>query len=405
MSTTSTTPAAKPHIAILGAGPIGLEAALAAAEVGHPFTLYEAAGEPGGHVRAWGHVRLFTPWSLNVSPRMRAALAAAGYEAPEGDDCPTGKELAERLLAPLACLPAVAPRLRLGTRVVAVGREGLLKHEEIANATRGATPFRLLLAGRDGREWVEHADLVIDATGTYGQPNSLGDGGIPAPGERGLASAVYRAIPDLAREAGEWAGKTVLLAGSGHSAQTAARDLAELAREAPGTRIVWALRRPEPAWGSPEGDPLPERAALAATAAELAADASPALLARRGVAVEELAPAAEGRVLVRLRNGGGESVVVDRVLSLTGSVGDHSLYRQLQVHECYATAAPMKLSAALLGAAAGDCLAQTSHGVEVLTNPEPGFFILGAKSYGRNNTFLMRVGWDQVAEVFGLLSA
>ncbi len=401
----STTPAAKPHIAILGAGPIGLEAALAAAEAGHPFTLYEAAAEPGGHVRAWGHVRLFTPWSLNVSPRMRAALAAAGYEAPEGDDCPTGRELAERLLAPLACLPAVAPRLRLGTRVLAVGREGLLKHEEIANATRGATPFRLLLAGRDGREWVEHADLVIDATGTYGQPNSLGDGGIPAPGERGLAGAVYRAIPDLAREAGEWAGKTVLLAGSGHSAQTAARDLAELAREAPGTRIVWALRRPEPAWGSPEGDPLPERAALAAAAAELAAGASPALLARRGVAVEELAPAAEGRVLVRLRNGGGESVVVDRVLSLTGSVGDHSLYRQLQVHECYATAAPMKLSAALLGAAAGDCLAQTSHGVEVLTNPEPGFFILGAKSYGRNNTFLMRVGWEQVAEVFGLLSA
>ena len=397
----STTTAAKPHIAILGAGPTGLEAALAAAEAGHPFTLYEAAAEPAGHVRAWGHVRLFTPWSLNVSPRMRAALAAAGYEAPDGDDCPTGRELAERLLAPLAALPAVAQRLRLGTRVLAVGREGLLKHEEIANATRGATPFRLLLAGRDGREWVERADLVIDATGTYGQPNSLGDGGIPAPGERSLAGAVHRAIPDLGRDAAEWAGKTVLLAGAGHSAQTAARDLAALAREAPGTRIVWALRRPEPAWGSPDGDPLPERAGLAATAAALAAGASPALQARRGVAVEELALAAEGRVSVRLRNGGGESVVVDRVLSLTGSVGDHSLYRQLQVHECYATAAPMKLSAALLGAAGGDCLAQTSHGVEVLTNPEPGFFILGAKSYGRNNTFLMRVGWEQVREVLG----
>ncbi|HEX5757608.1 MAG TPA: flavoprotein, partial [Thermoanaerobaculia bacterium] len=61
--------------------------------------------------------------------------------------------------------------------------------------------------------------------------------------------------------------------------------------------------------------------------------------------------------------------------------------------------------AALLGAAGGDCLSQTSHGVEVLTNPEPGFFILGAKSYGRNNTFLMRAGWEQVAEVFGLLAA
>ena len=107
-----------------------------------------------------------------------------------------------------------------------------------------------------------------------------------------------------------------------------------------------------------------------------------------------------------LRDGGGSrTVTVDRILALTGYVGDAGLYRQLQVHECYATSGPMKLSAALLGAAgtAGDCLAQTRHGVEALKNPEPGFFILGAKSYGRNNTFLLRVGWQQVEEVFGAL--
>jgi hypothetical protein len=65
----------------------------------------------------------------------------------------------------------------------------------------------------------------------------------------------------------------------------------------------------------------------------------------------------------------------------------------------------MKLSAALLGAAGGDCLAQTSHGIAALANPEPGFYILGAKSYGRNATFLMRTGWEQVAEVFATLPA
>jgi NADPH-dependent 2,4-dienoyl-CoA reductase/sulfur reductase-like enzyme len=59
----------KPHIAILGAGPIGLEAALAAAERALPFTLYEADPEVGGHVRRWGHVRTFTPWEMNVSDR------------------------------------------------------------------------------------------------------------------------------------------------------------------------------------------------------------------------------------------------------------------------------------------------------------------------------------------------
>jgi hypothetical protein len=165
--------------------------------------------------------------------------------------------------------------------------------------------------------------------------------------------------------------------------------------------VIWLLRNPEPSWGSHPGDPLPARAELAADAAALAAGSSPAVKARRG-AVEEIAKP-DGRFEVVLRNGGRERIAADRVLSLTGSVGDHALYRQLQVHECYATCGPIKLSAAILGANSADCLAQTTHGADTLTNPEPNFFILGAKSYGRNNTFLMRIGWEQVGEVFGLL--
>lgn len=48
-------------IAIIGAGPIGLEAGLAAAERGADFTILEAAERPGGYVREWDHVRTFTP--------------------------------------------------------------------------------------------------------------------------------------------------------------------------------------------------------------------------------------------------------------------------------------------------------------------------------------------------------
>ena len=121
---------AERRVAILGAGPIGLEAALAAHERGYEFTVYEAADEPGAHVRDWGHVRLFTPWDMNVSEGMRRALP----DAPAGSALPTGIELAEQLIDPLAALPGLAPRIRLGTRVDAVAREGLLKHEEIASA-------------------------------------------------------------------------------------------------------------------------------------------------------------------------------------------------------------------------------------------------------------------------------
>ena len=388
------------QVAILGAGPIGLDAALAVSDRGWPFTVYEAATSVGGTVREWGHVRMFTPWDMNSSPRMRAHLQAAGVPVPSGSSYPTGAQFAEALLNQVAALPALAGRIELGTKVEGIGREGLLKHEEIATAARGQRPFRLLLSQTGGHERIAHADLVLDCTGSYSNPNFLGDGGIAAPGERAIAERITRRLPDLEAERDEWAGRTILLVGAGKSAQTAARDLAELVQEAPGTRVVWAVRNQSPNWGVVIDDPLSERQALVDDSRRLAAGEVPGLEVRTGVAVEALARG-HGRIAVTLRSAadGIQDVVVDRVLSLVGYCPDASLYRQLQVHECYATAAPMQLSAALLGSAAGDCLQQSSHGVDALRNPEPNFFILGMKSYGRNSQFLLRIGYDQVGEV------
>jgi hypothetical protein len=389
------------RIAIVGAGPIGIEAALAAAERGWSFTVYESAPSAAGHLREWGHVRLFTPWDMNVSARVRAALGAA---APSGSELPLGHELADRVFDPVAA--RLGDRLQVGTRIRAIAREGLLKHEAIASGERGARPFRLLVTAPDGSERVDHADVVLDCTGTWGAPNALGDGGIPAPGEASLAGRIERWLPDFAREGSGWAGRRILLTGSGHSAQTAARDLAALARQAPGTGVIWAVRGGDRSFGAVDGDPLPARAELNREAAALGAGGSDSVEVHFGAVTDRLADR-DGRVVVGLRNGTVDEVEVDRVLALNGGVGDASLYRQLQVHECYATAAPMKLSAALLAqnGGGGDCLAVEPPGPETLLNPEPGFFILGAKSYGRNSQFLLRIGWRQVDDAFALITA
>ncbi len=386
-----------PHVAILGAGPVGLEAALAAAQS-------ESEGV-GGNVRSWGHVRLFTPWDLNVSPRARRYLEGANLTVPSGNDCPTGAELVEQLLEPLAELPALTGSIHLGERVKAIGRSGLLKQDEIGTEVRGDRSFRLLVVDGEGEERIELADIVLDCTGSYEHPTWLGDGGIPAPGEVDLADRIVRRLPDFAAEEEEWAGLSVLLVGAGHSARTAARDFAALAEKHAGTTLIWALRGDQPPLDDSAEDPLPERAALTRAAAQIVAG-HPAVEIKTGVVVERLIRRNTSlKVILRPRLGGPEETVrVDRVLALTGAVGDHQLYRQLQVHECYATSGPMNLAARLLGSAGGDCLDQASHGAESLKNPEPGFFILGAKSYGRNSSFLMRVGWEQVTEVFTLLA-
>ncbi len=391
------------HIAIIGAGPIGLEAALAAAEAGYSFTLYEAASQVAGYVRSWGHVRLFTPWRLSVSARMHRALESDHQEVPEKTACPSGAELVEHVLRPVSELPQVQEGLRLGVRVLGVGRLGLLKHEEIGSVERAQRPFRLLVRSA-GQEAYETADIVLDCSGNP-FPNALGDGGIPALGEEAVAKSIVREVPDLKWEAPDWAGRVILLVGAGHSAQTVLLGLVELANRNAETRIIWAMKSHDQQWGLVKNDPLPERARLTASASGLANDPPDCLQVVRGAVIESIQEQ-NGRLGVDLRNVSGslKTVVVDRILALTGRVGDHMLYRQLQVHECYATSGPMKLAAALMGAGSeGDCMQQASQGAESLRNPEPDFFILGSKSYGRRTDFLMRVGWQQVDEVFQLL--
>ncbi|MDE0083040.1 MAG: hypothetical protein OXT72_10380 [Gammaproteobacteria bacterium] len=403
---TRESPQGPPRIAILGAGPVGLDAALAALEAGHAVDVYEAARRPAGNLRAWGHVRLFSPWAMNVSPRMEAWAGRAGVVLPDDPvACPTGDEYLARVVNPLWKRAFPADRLHLGTRVIGVGREGLLKDEEIGSQERARHRFRILLRDRAGRERIVRADLVLDCTGKSGNPNTLGDGGIPAPGEIRLGRRIRRRIPDLRAEPAAWLGRTLLLAGGGHSAQTVARDFAEIAAGRDDTRLLWVLRGDAPTWGAVPEDPLPGRARLTEAAERLFRGASPCVEALPGLVVDALEEE-NGRLRVRLRGTGGRrrDVRADEIVSLTGGVGDHTLYRQLQVHECYATAGPMKLAQTLLEAGAADCLQQTSHGIETLRNPEPGFFLLGDKSYGRNSAFLLTVGWEQVTEVFGELA-
>ncbi|MEM6454563.1 MAG: NAD(P)-binding protein [Acidobacteriota bacterium] len=405
-------PSTPQSLAILGAGPTGLDAALAAAERGRAFTLYEAAPHVAGAVQQWRHVRLFTPWSMSVSPRMRRALEAAGRSVPDDPvACPTGAELIEQVFAPIARLPQLRPQLRFGAQVKAIAREGYLKHEGIGDPARGARPLRLLLDDHTN-QWTASADAVLDCTGAT-LANALGADGIPALGEDAAAAAghIVRALPDIEAEAGNYAGRTTLLVGGGRSAQTAARSLAALARQHPGTELIWVLRGASEGVGDGD-DPLPERARLTAEAHRLIHDTPPGVTVRRGLVIDGLVVTDRG-LHCTLRPSmpddqeapTAEMLRVDRILSLTGHAPDFRIYRQLQVHECYATAGPMKLAAALLGASGGggDCLDQTSLGAETLRNPEPNFYILGRKSYGRRSDYLMRVGWEQVDEVFSLL--
>ncbi len=391
---------------VIGAGPIGIDAALALARLGHEVQVLES-GAIGQNLVRWGHITLFSPWSMNLSPRMRVALAEVGKLPDwESSRLHTGAEYVRRVLEPLARHPWLKGRIRTGCKVMGIARRDALKSDFVGDVRRFERPFELFC--REGRkEQVLEADLVLDASGVYGNPNHLGSGGLQVPGEVAVAGKIVRDLVDVAgpgRRA--YAGRRTLLVGGGHSAATNALGFRDLFEQFPRTRLTWVVRagaglpyRPDPS------DSLTHRLRVQQESNEWVRSAPRGLRFLPGTVVESLAPAGEA-VRVTLRTPTGRArVTVDRVLSQVGFSPDNQVYRELQVHECYATLGPIKLSAALLGSAAGDCLQQTTHGVESLIHPERDFFLVGSKSYGRNTTFLLRVGFEQVTEVMNHLKA
>jgi hypothetical protein len=284
--------------------------------------------------------------------------------------------------------------------VVGIGRGRLLKREGIGDGSRDPVRFRVLVETPAGEQILE-ADTVIDATGVFGQPNPLGVGGVPAPGERSLAGAVIAGLPDvLGRDRARVAGRRVLVVGGGLSAATTVCALTN----AGCSGIVWMTRTPVPPVPVVPHDPLPARAALAGAANGWAADTTGVVHHLTGDGVLAMARESGGFRITVAGSDGPSDIRCDVVVNQTGFRPDLSIHRELQVHQCYATEGTMNLAGALLGAAGGDCMEQSGHGPESLLNPEPGFFVLGSKSYGRNPEFLLRVGHEQIRDAFRLIA-
>ena len=383
-------------LAVIGAGPIGLEAAAWAVSHNWDVVLFEKE-TIGHHIRQWGHVKFFSPFQMNHS-RWGSALLARAFPdltLPSESSYLRGAEYIAHYLEPLAQLPELSNRIFLGTRVIQIGKEGLSKNAFIGEDRRLDHPFRILVS-RGNLEFIHRSRAVIDATGVYSSPQFMGSGNVLAPGElkakKEAGSHLCSGIPDLlGADRVRFADKKTLLVGGGYSAATALEAFQDLVREASHTSVFWlnCSRQTEP-YELFENDPLPDRDALGRLGNRLALRPPDWLEYLPGSSVQQITGWPQddrGAFEVTVETDSGpRELQIDEIVSNVGFIPDHSLYRQLQVHECYATAGPIKLAATLLDGPT-DCLAQSSQGIETLANPEPNFLILGNKSYGTNSTF------------------
>ncbi len=369
-----------PRIAILGAGPIGLEAAIYARTLGHPTTVYDS-GQVAEHVLRWGHIKMFTAFGSNVTTLGKNVLLREEptLEFPPDGEVQTGRDYRDTYLVPLTETALLKSSLQLQTLVLTIGRTGWRKTDPL-DAKKPLPPFRLLVRDAKGVERFDVADIVLDCTGTYSKPNWVGDGGIPAAGEILARPQVSYWLDEiLGNKKAHYAGKSIVLIGGGYSGATTMCQLAELAEENQSTWVIWLSHGPR---GGPlpriPNDPLRERDKLAVRGNSLASRCDSNLEYHAQMCIDELISHGPDKGFRVAGHIGTKpmSWEVDRVIANVGYRPDMTLCQELRIAEPN-----------------GD----------IITS-EPGYYFLGAKSKGRDSNFLLREGHEQVRRAFAAIS-
>lgn len=392
-------------IAVIGAGPVGLAAAAHLTARGLRYVVLEASDGVAASFRSTAHVRLFSPWKMNVDRAALSVLEARGWHAPDPEGMPTAGELRTQYLEPLAA--ALSPNIRFNVRVERISRRGF---DKVKSVGRDAASFvlrvRVLGDASAGHEEEVEARAVIDATGTWSSPNWMGGNGMPALGETHHAAHIAYGMPDiLGSERARYIGKRVLVVGSGHSALGSLLALAELAATDPRGHIAWAIRSDnvDRILGGGAKDGLPERGKLGLALRHVIDRGQLELFrALRIDAVTER----EGRLQVHGVGPKDASQHIDNIEEIivaTGARPNLELARELRLRLDPWLESTEQL-APLIDPNLHHCGSVPPHGHRELTHPERDYFAIGAKSYGRAPNFLLATGYEQARSVVAALA-
>jgi len=395
-------------VAIIGAGPVGLAAAANLIERGITSVIFETGDSVGAAIRKWGHIRLFSPWTHNIDPASRRLLESTGWSEPRLSSLPYGAELVDDYLAPLAATPGIKAALRLSSTVTAVSRVGM---DKTHSRDRDARPFLVRVATSDGTVTNHHVRAVIDASGTWAQPNPLGQAGLPAPGETeaiaaGLITAPLADVTGTDRD--HFAGKHVLVIGAGHSAANTLISLGQLAKNEPGTRISWAIRGADASrlYGGGDLDGLPARGQLGTRLRGLVEDGIIELrtsFTTTSFTTTSFTTTDQGLAVTGSTPDGDVRLDVDLLIPATGFRPNLAILREVRLELDPIVEAPRDLGP-MIDPEFHSCGTVPAHGAKVLAHPEKDFYIAGMKSYGRAPTFLLATGYEQVRSIAATLA-
>ncbi len=377
-------------IAILGAGPLGIEAALYARFLGYHVSIFETR-RVAHRMLDWNLRPLEEPAGKITTSLGLSALQAQDptYIPPEPGRIFNGKQYAEEYLLPLAKTDLLFDDIHFLSPVIDISRFRVAsqpiagRFDEYPWQERCNDEFRILVEGRHRGTWVSRADCIIDCRGNRTTRVGLGPAGGLAIGEPEARKAFLEHLPgDRKFDPKQYDAKSILIAGS---TQDACRTLGECLEYAGHERLIWVL--------PPVQSDEPEF--LAKARLELSQRASPSFVMIESLGVESITLQEQGSWQVRLLKEDDSSVEVqvDRIASRT-EYQETPLGPTLLAYNPHAS---NFLESSLQQYDLSDH-SQDKHlrrARDVLT-PEPGYFRLRADS-------LWEIGLERLRTIFAIL--
>lgn len=388
-------------VIIIGAGPIGLAAAAHLVVKGEKFLLFESGESVGSSILEWGHVRMFSPWQYNIDQNAKVLLEKSGWITPTPEKIPNGNELVNEYLTPLSQLTEIHENLHFNAKVVGIAKKGL---DKLKTKNREEQPFEVYVE-RGNETKVYYAKAIIDASGTWRNPNPMLSSGLWTNAESKLKGKINYGIPNiLGKLESKYANKTVMVVGSGHSSINAMLDLARLKERYTNTKIYWVLRKSHVSevYGGQEKDGLPARGELGIRIQQLVE--TDMINVVTPFYIQDVQSTGNTLEVKGEINGKEEAINdIDEIIVSAGFRPDTSFLKEVRI-KLDSTVESVEALAPLIDPNIHSCGTVRPHGEEELRQPEKGLYIVGMKSYGRAPTFLLATGYEQVRSVVAYLT-
>ncbi len=384
-------------ITIIGAGPVGLAAAAHLIQYKQKVIILEAGSEVGANILTWKHIKLFSQWKYNIDKAASSLLEKYKWEQPNLEEIPTGKELVENYLIPLSRIPDFQEVIALNTKVISIAKKNT---DKMKTANRDNVPYVIYTEHKGTIQAIE-ARAVIDATGTWGNPNPANSNGVWLESEKYLKKNIFYGLPDILGESiSRYKNKKVAVIGSGHSAINALLELGILKEKNPATEIIWVIRKEqvEDAYGGEDKDALGARGLLGSKIHEMVDKGTVEVYT--SFRIEQLIKNNNSTINIIGEVKGVKSEIkwIDEVIVNTGNRPNYSFLYELRTKVDFATESVEGISP-LIDPNLHSCGTVRPHGEQELRQPEKNLYIVGSKSYGRAPTFLMATGYEQVRSI------